>query len=287
MLPSGGRGADVLTADEKAHYDEQGWVRLQTPFGPEACARLRDELTLLCRGGRGPVPGATGPTGPEVDEATLLARHVALHFPHKLSPVVRAHLHEPWVAGVFSAVLGPDVKVVQSMFFIRPPGGPGQAWHQDERFVPTRDQSLVGLWLALEPATVEGGCLWVLPGSHRPGVLWPHRPHHSPRFDPVDAAVHPLDEGAAVPLPCAAGEALLFHGHLLHRSLDNRSTGFRRALALHAVRARSRMPWMGAEARGPIGEADCRDFELIAGVDPYADEPREDRLLPWLRPARL
>jgi hypothetical protein len=46
-------------------------------------------------------------------------------------------------------------------------GKPGQAWHQDETFIPTPDASLCGVWIALDDATVDNGCLWVQPGSHR------------------------------------------------------------------------------------------------------------------------
>jgi ectoine hydroxylase-related dioxygenase (phytanoyl-CoA dioxygenase family) len=57
------------------------------------------------------------------------------------------------------------------MLFIKSEGKPGQAWHQDELFIPTRDRSLAAAWIALDDATVENGCLWVLPGSHARGVL--------------------------------------------------------------------------------------------------------------------
>ena len=64
-------------------------------------------------------------------------------------------------------MIGPNVKAMQSMLFIKAEGKPGQAWHQDEYYIPTRDRSLTAAWIALDDATVENGCLWVLPGSHR------------------------------------------------------------------------------------------------------------------------
>jgi phytanoyl-CoA hydroxylase len=69
------------------------------------------------------------------------------------------------------------------MLFIKSEGKPGQAWHQDELFIPTRDRSLTAAWIALDDAIVGNGCLWVLPGSHRPGILYPDRDHDDPRFD--------------------------------------------------------------------------------------------------------
>lgn len=274
----------MLTIEERDQYGVQGWVRLRPQLPPSTTAGLRAALTDLCRGVAGPLPGQA-PVDPSASDRAVLGRHVALHFPHKRSPRVLDWVHHPWVGAVLSAVLGPDVKVVQSMFFIRPPGGPGQAWHQDARYVPAPPGQLVGLWLALEPATVESGCLWVVPGSHRTGSVWPHGPHDDPRYDLVHGVELPESEAArAVPVPCEEGEAVLFSGHLLHRALDNRTGGFRRALALHAVPAGLAMPWMGAEHRD---DGDCRDFELVAGVDPRAHLPREELLEPWLRPARL
>ena len=76
---------------------------------------------------------------------------------------------------------------MQSMLFLKPPGFPGQAWHQDERFIPTRDRSLVGVWIALDDATLDNGCLRVIPGSHKMGQLWPTRPHNeTEEFDLSD-----------------------------------------------------------------------------------------------------
>ena len=63
-----------------------------------------------------------------------------------------------------SASHSKEIKSMQSMLFIKPAGKPGQAWHQDEYYIPTRDASLTGVWIALDDATIENGCLWVRPG---------------------------------------------------------------------------------------------------------------------------
>jgi phytanoyl-CoA hydroxylase len=59
----------------------------------------------------------------------------------------------PAIVDVLTAVIGPNVKCMQSMLFIKAAGKPGQAWHQDEYFIPTRDRSLTGGWIALDDAT--------------------------------------------------------------------------------------------------------------------------------------
>lgn len=57
------------------------------------------------------------------------------------------------------------------MLFVKAPGKPGQSWHQDEFFIPTRDMSLTGVWIAIDDAYIDNGCLWVVPGSHKPALL--------------------------------------------------------------------------------------------------------------------
>jgi Phytanoyl-CoA dioxygenase (PhyH)/Polyketide cyclase / dehydrase and lipid transport len=157
---------------------------------------------------------------------------------------------------------------MQSMLFLKPPGLQGQAWHQDERFIPTRDRSLVGAWIALDDADVENGCLWVVPGSHRMGQLWPFRDHGRPdEFDPTDEA-YGFDDSSAIPVEVKTGDVVFFNGYLLHRSLKNRSTRTRRALVNHYMSAWSPLPWL--VARGiDVAVEDNRAITMVVGEDPY------------------
>ena len=194
---------------------------------------------------------------------------LALHFPHKMSDVFRRAMHAPRIVDVLTRLIGPDVKAMQSMLFLKKAGKPGQAWHQDEFFLPTRDRSLCGAWIALDDAVIQNGCLWAHPGSHAPGILYQMRPHSDDRFDPSEEAVDfPWPREGGVPIELPAGGALFFNGYLLHRSLPNRAaSGFRRAYVVHYMNARSLLPW-NHDGNGPT--PDYRDIEMVAGVDPYA-----------------
>ncbi len=277
----------MLSEREIESYTNQGFLQLREVFTQEEVVALATELLRICRFEYGPVAGAAQPRPEDSDDA-LLRRCVAIHFPHKLSRKVHDTALHPTLVGLWTSLLGPNVKCVQSMFFVRPSGGPGQAWHQDEFYIPSRDRSVTSAWIALDRATPENGCLRVIPGSHKRGIIWPHGPHADPRYDPVDSARHPYDERDAVVLSAEPGDVIAFSGHLLHSAGPNSAaSGFRRALAFHAMRAESRVPWMGAELRGPVGGADCRDFVLVAGEDPYASAPMEDVCKPWMRPAKV
>ena len=201
---------------------------------------------------------------------------LAVHFPHWVSEPVLEMVKHPGIVDVLSQVTGAHLpewdgstKCMQSMLFFKPPGLQGQAWHQDERYIPTRDRSLVGAWIAVDDADVDNGCLWVLPGSHRTGQLWPTRNHGRPDlFDSSDEA-HGFDDSAAVPVQVAAGTVVFFNGYLLHRSLPNRSDRRRMALVNHYMNAWSPLPWKMHDGID-IGTTDYRTIVSTSGVDPYA-----------------
>src|SRR5207237_6609090 len=136
---------------------------------------------------------------------------LCVHFPHKISQPILDLARLPVLVDALTTVIGPNVKLVQSMLFIKAAGMPGQAWHQDESHIPTRDRSLTAAWIALDDATTENGCLWVLPGSHRRGVIYPDRDQDDPRFDcTVEAYEFPYQDADAVPVQVAAGSVVLF-----------------------------------------------------------------------------
>lgn len=206
---------------------------------------------------------------------------LAIHFPHKLSALFRATMRHPAIVDVLTALIGPDVKAMQSMLFVKPAGKPGQAWHQDEHFLPTRDRSLCGAWIALDDATIENGCLWAHPGSQAPGILYPMRPHGEDRFDASEEAQDfPYPRAGGVPIALAAGGVVFFNGYLLHRSLPNTTAGTRRALVVHYMSAASLLPW-NHDGQSPT--EDFRDIELIAGVDPYGWKGLADLSRPFVR----
>ena len=141
------------------------------------------------------------------------------------------------------------------------------------------------MWLALDDATVENGCLWVLPGSHRRGVLYPDREQQDPRFDCTSEAYDfPYAEEDAVPVEVPAGSAVIFNGYLLHRSLPNTGRhGYRRALANHYMSAESPLAWKVPPGTSPANW-DYRDVTLVAGEDPYAYRGTVDDSRAYVRP---
>lgn len=138
----------------------------------------------------------------------------------------------------------------------------------------------------MDDATVENGCLWVLPGSHRQGVLWPQRTHRDHRFDCGHESWNfPWHDEDSIPVEVKAGSIVFFNGYLLHRSLPNRSqSSFRRTLVNHYMRAESLLPWNKPEGKVTMALADYRDVVMVAGSDPYACKGNEDIARAFVRP---
>jgi ectoine hydroxylase-related dioxygenase (phytanoyl-CoA dioxygenase family) len=198
------------------------------------------------------------------------------------------HLAHPVVVDVLTKIISPNVKCMQSMLFIKAAGKPGQAWHQDEDFIPTRDRSLTGAWMALDDATTENGCLWVIPGSHKPGILWPMEETDDERFDCTRESINfPYQDDDAIPVEVKAGAIVFFNGYLLHRSLPNRAqSGYRRVLVNHYMNANSLLPWRFPREGEYMAIADYRDIVMVAGKDPYDYKGVEDLADPHIRPDR-
>jgi ectoine hydroxylase-related dioxygenase (phytanoyl-CoA dioxygenase family) len=265
-------------------YRRDGYVVLTDALRSDEVRALREEVVRICRGELGAVDGVQPPRTDEPDDR-VVRRYLCIHFPHKLSALMRGMLAHSVVVDALTQLIGPNIKAMQSMLFIKSEGRPGQAWHQDELFIPTRDRSLTAAWIALDDATVENGCLWVLPGSHRPGVLYPDRDHHDLRFDcEVEAYDFPYRDEDAVPVEVSAGSVVVFNGYLLHMSLPNTGRqGLRRALVHHYMSAQSLLPWFVPEGVTP-GRADHRDIVMVAGTDPYAYKPTAEVMRPHVRP---
>ena len=260
-------GADVDT------FRESGYLVVPQLASAEDVAALHADATRLCRG---EYPAAAlPPVRPSMSDDEAQRRYLCIHQPHKVSDVILDRgVRHAGMAQVLAQLIGEDVKCMQSMFFIKPPGFQGQAWHQDEVFIPTRDRSLTGGWIALDNATVESGCMWVIPGSHK-GPLYDQRPHNNPDEFDATGESHGFEESGEVPVEVNTGDVVFFNGYLLHRSFRNRSDIYRRVLVNHYMNAWSLCPWRVREGE-PAARADYRDIVIVHGCDPYEWKGTED-----------
>jgi len=275
------QSASISDADV-ARYFRDGYLVVEDLIDRATIERILAEGTAVCRGDRGPIDGLRPATPSDSDDA-VLARYVTCTHVHKVSPMLTEFIADDRLADIVARLVGENVKGFASQFFIKHAGMPGNAWHQDENFVPTRDRSLCTAWIALDAATEENGCLRMIPGSHAPGVLYPMRPHHSAELDRAEECYDFPGLETARAITLRPGSCVFFSGYILHSSTTNkRSSGFRRALLYQYARAETPLAYSARNI--PVSNYyDMRDFVLVRGVDPYHWKAKTDEMRPFLR----
>jgi len=264
----------VIDQEQVDFFVENGYVAVPDVVDADELEELKSDIIKLARGGY-PCDNIE-PISDAVDDTEVLKSILCIHQPHFVSPVIERYVRHPKICGILSQITAAhlpwwdgSVKCMQSMYFVKPPKFQGQAWHQDEIYIPTRDRSLIGAWIAVDDATQENGCLWIIPGSHKTGYLYPQREHDkSEEFDFAPES-YGFDERAEVPVEVKAGTLVFFNGYLLHRSRKNRSEVYRRVLVNHYCNAWSLLPWSLEEGER-VANADRRNVLPVSGVDPYA-----------------
>ncbi len=269
--PPGSGGA---ACGEAAEFVKSGYLVVPDLVSPAEVEELRRDTVDIARG-RYPCESLK-PLPADTTDREALASILCIHQPHYVSPVMQGYVRHAGICDVLGRVTAAhlpywdgSVKCMQSMLFVKPPGFQGQAWHQDEIYIPTRDRSLIGAWIALDDATVENGCLWIIPGSHRSGYLYPQRAHDYPDEFDFAPESYGFDESEEIPVEVKTGAVVFFNGYLLHRSRKNRGSTYRRVLVSHYMNAYSLLPWSVKEGESPA-MADRRSVIPVAGTDPYA-----------------
>ena len=182
---------------------------------------------------------AFGPRGTLRHDKAISINKIG-HALHALDPVFALLSQSAQVRDVVAGLGMKEPALVQSMLIFKNPFiGGDVSCHQDATFLHTEPASVVGLWFALEDATIDNGCMWALPGGHR----GPLRKRFA-RAPGGGTVMHVLDETPLpdarpeppwVPLEAPKGTMVMLHGLLPHFSPANRSPRSRLAYAIHFV----------------------------------------------------
>ncbi len=165
-----------------------------------------------------------------------------------------------------AALMGPDIMVLSTHFFCKYPfckypQTPDKfvAWHQDVTYWGLESPDAVTAWYAVDDSDVENGCMRVIPGSHRQGILAHGKSNRDGNLLSINQEIEAdVDERQAVDLVLQAGQMSIHHGYLIHGSNPNQSERRRCGLAISycpphvkPVQANSlNRPWPAVLARG-------------------------------------
>jgi non-heme Fe2+,alpha-ketoglutarate-dependent halogenase len=229
-----------LTRLERDAWFERGYLGPYTLMSPEEMAEIRTQID----------------TDIFIGEATRPARdrNHDRHLDH--SAVWKLCSHPALVERVVG-LIGPDLILWRTNFQMKEGGEPGVPWHQDGAYFGLQPCVLVSAWIAIDEATIENGCLQVIPGSH-------HRrlPHSTdPNRDTFNQAIDPasIDVTTAVSFIMKPGEFILFNEFTAHGSPPNSTVKRRLGLTPRITVPFVRVPL------GPSGQP--RPVSLLRGKD--------------------
>jgi len=152
---------------------------------------------------------------------------VMFNLTHR-DPFFWSHATRPEIVDTVENLIGPDVIYYTDQLFVKGAyNGTAVPWHQDSAYWPVDPPALLSCWMALDDATVENGCVRVLPGSHKKAIAHRHFKQGPQTLGLLDEDLDPANE---VAVEIQAGGAMFHHSLLVHRSEPNRSAKGRRGL---------------------------------------------------------
>ena len=165
---------------------------------------------------------------------------------HLAHPRFNELIRDSRILDPIEQLIGPNLKMILCQGLHKPPYTGGEiAWHQDDYyFKASKENAVVSCWMAFDDATLENGCMWVIPCAHT--GLWAHKSLASAGYAMIDP-----DESRSIPLELKAGQIMLHHGNTPHRTLPNTTSRPRRALAIHYMDATTRLLGGNREAEPP------------------------------------
>jgi hypothetical protein len=242
LLPG---AAEIDLEAPLAAYAAEGYARLGRVLSDEALSALRERADDLMLG-RVTYPGLFYQRDTETGRYDDLEYGKGWQGPslnyrklEKLEkdPLFRALIEAPLFARIARAVIGEQVSLYRAVLFNKAAhGGTVLPWHQDGGSLWGLDRDpVLQVWVAIDDAPAEAGCVEMLPKSHLGGLATPLG-----GLVPAAMAAACGAEARAVPVPARAGEALLIHNMVWHRSGVNTTDLPRRAFTACYMSAETR-----------------------------------------------
>ena len=208
--------------EQIAAYRRDGFVLIDGFLDADELARWRSatDVAVTQR-----LAAGDGAAGDEYYRRTFLQLQRLADTHHAIAELVL----DQQLGKILATLAGIDgVRVWHDQALIKPPYGNPTAWHLDNPFWSFFSHDAISIWVALDDATVENGCLWYLPGTHRSArfELTEIGSSFGALFDayPEWLGIEP------VAAPCAAGGAVFHNGLVAHAAGANMTPRPRRAM---------------------------------------------------------
>lgn len=220
--PAGPFGA--VTEDQARSFDQLGYFVAEAVFDAEELARLDAAIepgAELVRGLLEQLPGGRLSVA-GLDTQTVAPNMVAS------SEVLAATCAHPQLLDICADLVGPDVRLYwEQAVYKQPHSAAPVLWHQDNGYTYVEPQAYLTCWIAITDATLDNGCISVMPGVHRDGTL----EHRSTDIGEECWG----DWDTAVDVAVSAGDVVVFSSLTPHATRRNRTDEVRKAYIVQYV----------------------------------------------------
>jgi phytanoyl-CoA hydroxylase len=231
----------LLTTDRIEQFREQGYLRVEPFLGGTELDHITECFMATVERLQSEHALENVQSGGDSDDEFQVYQIRTAHLQH---PVFRMLIHHSRLLDIVESLIGPDIRLVHYQGVYKPANtGGAVGWHQDNHYFEVQGERTVSVWMALDDATEENGCMWYIPGGHRRRYpheqLWDVREKKGFYFAIPDSEI---DDSGATPIPVERGGLSIHHCLMPHRSLKNRTDVPRRGLAMHFMDAKAPDP---------------------------------------------
>ena len=259
----------ALTAEQKTFFQENGYLPYGRVLTAEEVNALRQRCVDIAEGRMTHLPARyiqleaafRDKEAGEVSRLDTIRKMTHLGY---FDDLFQAVVKKAAIVDVIEDLLGPNIKFYTDQLMMKPRlHGTVTDWHQDSVAWPFfAPQDHVSCWIALDDATVENGCMTVIPGSHHWGPI---------ARDYRDQFLSKQELAEPTPVELKAGHCMFHHGLNFHRTGANLTPHRRRGLALHYLKAETMYLGVADEAMRAIIEAQETEepfrFMLVRGQE--------------------
>ncbi len=216
----------MLNDEQKGFYRENGYVLVKGLLTLEEAALYRREThdlaaRLSLHRNMDATWGSAREAVPEAKDTRIMHCHNVQFYSAAFS---RLLVHDRLTSAAADVIGSPNVQLHHTKMFIKPPErGSPFPMHQDAPYFPHDRHSMIAAIIHFDSAPIEKGCVRVVPGSHKLGIL----EHDQGGGWHLPFAQYPID--SAVPCEAEPGDALFFsyltiHGSGVNVSQEARTT---------------------------------------------------------------
>jgi phytanoyl-CoA hydroxylase len=213
-----------LTAAQLHAYNEDGYIILRGLLTPQEIQTIKDVRTEYEAKAQGHTKGFhEGPAHLDIEplKSDPTGQTMRLRKVQEIFLVCRAFADvtaSPKILDITEDLIGPEIYYHSSKLMCKPAhGGRRKPWHQDFAYWADMNTQQVTVWYAIDPATRANGCMQVIPGSHKRGLI----PHHNLEDFMIDETN--IGREKIVVAEMAPGDVLFFNVLTLHASDPNMS----------------------------------------------------------------